>query len=154
MTFNTGPGTRGPRSRGSASALSRLVKSVVMRHHRKRWTYMGMDVLLLTTRGRKTGKPHTTPVAWFPAEGDTLLVVASAAGSADNPNWYYNIAVHPDRLTIELLDRTMSVAARQLAGPERQTAWERIIATQPRYADYQAKTDRVLPVIQLTPLST
>jgi deazaflavin-dependent oxidoreductase (nitroreductase family) len=77
--------------------------------------------------------------------------VASAAGSAHNPAWYHNIAAHPDRLQIELQDKKIPVIAEQLTGAARAQAWQKITAAQPRYAKYQQKTDRELPVIRLAP---
>jgi deazaflavin-dependent oxidoreductase (nitroreductase family) len=75
--------------------------------------------------------------------------VASAAGAAQNPSWYWNLAEHPDRLQIELGDGKIAVTAEQLTGEARERAWARITAAQPRYAKYQQKTDRELPVIRL-----
>ena len=67
-----------------------------------------------------------------------------------NPAWYHNLAAHPDQAQIEVGGKTLSVTATQLAGQERDAAWQRITAAQPRYAGYEKKTDRVLPVIRLT----
>lgn len=120
-------------------------------HRRKHYRFMGMDVLILTTTGSKSGMARETPVAWFPDGGDAWLIVASAAGSAQHPAWYHNLAAHPDRVRIELADRKLDVAATELHGRERDEAWQRIITSQPRYQKYQAKTDRQLPVIRLTP---
>jgi deazaflavin-dependent oxidoreductase (nitroreductase family) len=108
-----------------------------------------MDLLFLTTVGRKTGQERVTPVAWFPGEDGTWLIVASAAGSAQNPAWYGNLAAHPDQVKIEMRGQTVPVAAEQLSGPAREQAWQQIVAAQPRYAKYQRKTDRELPVIRL-----
>jgi deazaflavin-dependent oxidoreductase (nitroreductase family) len=110
-----------------------------------------MDLLFLTTVGRKSGQERVTPVAWFPQGDGTWLIVASAAGSAQNPAWYRNIAAHPDRLQIELRDQTILVTAEQLSGPAREQAWQQIVAAQPRYAKYQQNTDHELPVIRLVP---
>jgi deazaflavin-dependent oxidoreductase (nitroreductase family) len=76
----------------------------MMKQHRRSWKFLGMDLLFLTTVGRKSGQERVTPVAWFPQGDGTWLIVASAAGSAQNPAWYRNIAAHPDRLQIELRD--------------------------------------------------
>ena len=67
---------------------------------------------------------------------------------------YRNIAAHPGSLQIELADRKIAVTAEQLTGPAREQAWRRIVAAQPRYARYQQKTDRELPVIHLVPKSS
>ena len=76
--------------------------------------------------------------------------MASAAGAAGNPAWYHNIAAHPDQVTIELTGRTIPVTAEQLHGAERDEAWRQITAAAHRFASYQRKTDRELPVIRLT----
>lgn len=120
-------------------------------HRRKGYRFQGMDILFLTTLGRKIGERRETPVAWFPDGPDAWLIVASAAGTAEHPGWYRNLAAHPDELSIELRDRRLPVVAEQLHGAEREERWQRIIAAQPRYRKYQAKTDRQLPVIRFTP---
>jgi deazaflavin-dependent oxidoreductase (nitroreductase family) len=129
--------------------MGRWVQQRMMKQHRKSWKFMGMDLLFLTTIGSKSGEPRTTPVAWFPGGDGTWLIVASAAGSAQNPAWYRNIAAHPDQLQIELHEGKIAVTAEQLTGTDREQAWARIVAAQPRYAKYQQKTDRELPVIRL-----
>ncbi len=151
MSFDTPAGTRGGRQRGPGGPIGRLVQQRMMKQHRKSWKFMGMDLLFLTTIGRKSGEERVTPLAWFPGEDGTWLIVASAAGAAQNPAWYRNLAARPDRLQIELSDRKIAVTAGQLKGPARERAWIRIVAAQPRYAKYQQKTDRELPVIQLAP---
>jgi len=121
-----------------------------MRQHRRNgWKFLGMDVLFLTTIGGKSGVERTTPVAWFPGGNGAWLIVASAAGAAHNPAWYHDIAAHPDRLQIELAGKKIPVTAEQLTGAARAQAWQQIAAAQPRYAKYQQKTDRELPVIRL-----
>jgi deazaflavin-dependent oxidoreductase (nitroreductase family) len=152
MSFDTPAGTRGTRPPSFPGAISRWVQQRMMNLHRRNgWKFQGMDVLFLTTIGRKTGQERITSVAWFPHGDGTRLIVASAAGAAQNPDWYRNIAAHPDRLQIELADRKIAVTAEQLTGTAREQAWERIVAAQPRYAKYQRKTDRELPVIHLVP---
>jgi deazaflavin-dependent oxidoreductase (nitroreductase family) len=151
MSFDTPPGTRGARSRAPSGTIGRWVQRRMMNQHRRSWKFMGMDVLFLTTVGRTSGQERVTPLAWFPNGDGSWLIVASAGGAAQNPAWYRNLAAHPDRLRIELRDKTVPVTAEQLSGPARERAWEQIVAAQPRYATYQQKTDRELPVIRLTP---
>ena len=151
MSLNTPAGTRGARSRSSSGVTGRWVQQRMMKQHRRSWKFLGMDLLFLTTVGRKSGQERVTPVAWFPQGDGTWLIVASAAGSAQNPAWYRNIAAHPDRVQIELRGQTIPVTAEQLSGPARVQAWKQIVAAQPRYAKYQQKTDRELPVIRLVP---
>jgi len=125
---------------------------VMIKQHRRRGDrFMKMDLLYLTTIGAKTGRKRLTPVARFPDGEGSWLVVASLAGSAHNPSWYHNIAAHPDQVWIEVAGHQLRVTAEQLRGHRREEAWQRIVSSQPRYAGYQRKTDRVLPVIRLTP---
>lgn len=151
MTFDTRAGTRGARPPSFSGPIGRWVQQLMMRQHRRRWKFQGMDLLFLTTVGRKSGQERVTPLAWFPYGDGTWLIVASAGGSAQNPAWYRNLAAHPDRIRIELRDQTVPVTAEQLSGPAREEAWKQIIAAQPRYAKYQRKTDRELQVIHLAP---
>jgi deazaflavin-dependent oxidoreductase (nitroreductase family) len=111
---------------------------------------MGVDTLLLTTVGRKSGERRTNPVGWFNGGNGDWLIVASANGATDNPAWYYNIAAHPDQVSIELNGARIAVTAAQLHGPERERAWTQITTESPRFAGYQSKTDRDIPVLRLT----
>jgi deazaflavin-dependent oxidoreductase (nitroreductase family) len=108
------------------------------------------DLLVLTTVGRKSGAVRESPVRWFPGGDGSWLIVASANGAVGNPAWYYNLAAQPD-VTVVVGGRTVEVTASQLSGAERDEAWARITGAAPRFADYQRKTDRELPVIRLTP---
>jgi deazaflavin-dependent oxidoreductase (nitroreductase family) len=115
-----------------------------------RGTFMGMDVLILKTVGRRSGQPRETPVAWFADGEDTRLVVASGGGSR-HPDWYVNLMAHPDRASIELPGLgVVAVTPRRLDGADREQAWQHITAAQPRLAKYQAKSDRQYPVVRLT----
>ncbi|MBE1582125.1 nitroreductase/quinone reductase family protein [Nonomuraea angiospora] len=78
---------------------------------------------------------------------------AAAAQGPGNPAWYYNLAAHPDQVRIEVDGRTVPVVAEQLHGAEREQAWQQITAAAPRFAQYQVKTDRELPIIRLVPRS-
>ncbi len=150
MTFRTDPsGTRGARA-PSSNPLSRLMtRQMIKWHRRKGDKFMGMDVLYLTTTGAKTGQQRLTPVARFPDGEGAWLVVASLAGAARHPAWYHNIAAHPDKVWAEVGGRKSHVRPEPIGGARREEAWQRITKAQPRYAKYQAKTDRVLPVIRL-----
>jgi deazaflavin-dependent oxidoreductase (nitroreductase family) len=112
---------------------------------------LGFNALILTTIGRRSGLERTTGVGWFPGKDGSWLIVASAAGAARNPAWYHNIAAHPDQVQIETAGRKVAVVAEQLHGPERDEAWRQMTTAAPRFAKYQQKTDRVLPIIRLTP---
>jgi deazaflavin-dependent oxidoreductase (nitroreductase family) len=84
-----------------------------------------------------------------PGREDAWLVVASAGGSARHPAWYHNMAAHPDQVWIEFGGRHVRVTPTQLDGDARAQAWQRITQSQPRYAGYEQKTDRAIPVIRL-----
>jgi deazaflavin-dependent oxidoreductase (nitroreductase family) len=150
MSFQkTTSGTRGARAPSMSGWPSRLVQRMMIKQHRRKGDkFMGMDVLYLTTIGARTGESRMTPVAYFP-DGDAWLIVASLGGAARNPGWYHNIAAHPDQVWIDIGGDRLHVTPEQLEGQRREEAWRRISASQPRYAGYQEKTDRVLPVLRL-----
>lgn len=148
MAFDTRAGTRGARQ-PRAGLILRLVNKATSSRIRRTGKLMGIGALILTTVGAKTGAARTNPVGWFPGPDGSWLIVASAAGAIGNPAWYYNIAAHPDRVTIEVDGETVAVTAEQLHGAERDQAWQQITAAAARFAQYQNKTDRQLPVIRL-----
>ena len=121
------------------------------RVRRKGGRVMGMNALVLHTVGAKSGAERATPLAWFPGEDGSWLIAASAAGAQANPAWYHNLAAHPDKVHIEIDGGKVPVTAEQLHGPDRETAWQTIVTATPRFAQYQVKTDREIPVIRLTP---
>ena len=150
MSFDVPAGTRGPGLRGAGGPVGRFIQQRMIKQHRKKWKFMGMDILFLTTIGSKTGQERTNPVAWFPYGDGSWVIVASAGGSVQHPAWFRNLAANPDRVRIELAEGTIPVTAELLTGDARDQAWQRIIAAQPRFAGYEEKTDRELPVIHLT----
>jgi deazaflavin-dependent oxidoreductase (nitroreductase family) len=148
VSFDTHAGTRGARQ--PAGPVIRWVNKLAAgRIRRKGGRFMGFNALILTTIGRKSGAERTNPVGWFPGKDGSWLIAASAGGAAGNPAWYYNIAAHPGKVRIEVGGRTVPVVAEQLHGAERTEAWEQIVATAPRFGQYQQKTDREIPVIRL-----
>lgn len=113
-------------------------------------TFMGMDLLILHTVGRRSGQLRESPVAWF-EDGDSRLIVASGGGSL-HPDWYVNLMAHPDNASIELPGTdAVAVTPERLEGADRSEAWKRITAAQPRLAKYQKKSERQYPVVRLTP---
>ena len=149
MSFDTRAGTRGARQpRGGL--LLRSVNKMAASRIRRTGKMMGFNALILTTVGARSGTERTHPVGWFSDQDGSWLIVASAAGAARNPAWYHNIAAHPDQVKIELNGRTIPVTAEQVHGAERDEAWQQITAAAPRFAQYQRKTDRELPIIRLT----
>lgn len=106
-------------------------------------------LLLLTTTGARSGRPHTVPLAFLPDDRGRLLVIASAAGSPRHPAWYHNLRADP-RVTVEIGAFTFEAETEILSGWERDETFARIVAAIPKWAEYQRKTDRVIPVVALT----
>jgi deazaflavin-dependent oxidoreductase (nitroreductase family) len=146
-SFTAANGTRGARQPGR---WVKLINRITARSIRKGGQFGGMDALVLHTVGRKSGELRQNPVGYFPGPDGSFLIVASANGGPRNPAWYHNLAARPEA-SVQTAGRTVKVTARELHGAERQEAWELIVATSPRFGQYQEKTDRKLPVIQLTP---
>lgn len=141
------PGTPGAFSRWlQRTANARTMKKI----RRGKGRSMGMDMLILHTIGRRSGQPRETPLMRLPDGDDAVLVVASGGGSV-NPDWHANLMAQPDRVSVELPGREpVSATARELRGIERERAWQRLAAEQPRIAKYQGKSDREYPLIRLT----
>ncbi|MEO8224969.1 MAG: nitroreductase family deazaflavin-dependent oxidoreductase [Gammaproteobacteria bacterium] len=110
-------------------------------------TLRGMRVILLTTRGAKSGKLRKIPLMRVEHEG-TYAAVASLGGAPKHPVWYFNIVADPH---VELRDgtQTWDMKAREIHGEEKAAWWERCVAAYPDYADYQQKTEREIPVFLL-----
>jgi len=109
--------------------------------------FAGADLLLLTTLGARTGLPHTVPLGYLRI-GGRLLVVASAGGSPRHPDWYRNLLARP-LVEVEIGAERYAAVAVPLEGAERDEVFAEIVRRQPGYGDYQAKTERVLPVVAL-----
>ncbi|MEY9996640.1 deazaflavin-dependent oxidoreductase (nitroreductase family) [Streptomyces sp. V4I8] len=109
----------------------------------------GRPVILLTTRGVKSGKIRKTPLMRVEHEG-RYAAVASLGGAPKHPVWYHNVKGDPH---VELQDGPVKrdMRAREITGAEKDEWWERAVAAYPPYADYQKKTDRVIPVFVLEP---
>lgn len=151
MPFSMPKATRGVRMSGGAKTLVKWSNKLMTGRIAKSGSAFGsMPALVLTTVGRKSGELRRTPLAYVPDGEGSWLIIAAYAGAVNNPAWYHNIAAHPDRVSVELKGRTYDVAADELHGKERERAWEQIIAANDRFAKYQNKTDRQLPVIRLT----
>jgi deazaflavin-dependent oxidoreductase (nitroreductase family) len=128
-----------------------VVKNIMIKIHRRSGDrFLGMDLLYLTTVGAKTGQKRVSPVARFADGDDSWFVVASNNGASRHPNWYHNLMAHPDQAWVEVAGRSVPVTVEELAGERRDEAWQRIIASQPRFEGYRRKTDRALPVLRLS----
>jgi deazaflavin-dependent oxidoreductase (nitroreductase family) len=112
-------------------------------------TDTGLPVIIVTSRGNKSGKLRKTPLMRVEHDGEYLLV-ASQGGAPSNPVWYYNLMADPEAVTIQDGPEPFDVVVRELSGEERATWWQRAVAAFPPYADYQVKTDRLIPVFLAT----
>ncbi|WP_190813539.1 nitroreductase/quinone reductase family protein [Saccharopolyspora pogona] len=109
--------------------------------------FAGNDLLLLTTTGAKTQRPHTVPFGYV-RNGDQLLITGSNLGAPHHPAWYHNLLAHP-LVQVEIGTETFEAIAVPAEGPHRDQLFEHITRTAPGYADYQTRTNRTLPVIAL-----
>jgi deazaflavin-dependent oxidoreductase (nitroreductase family) len=107
----------------------------------------GRPLLLLTTTGAKSGQRRTTPLMYI-ADGERLLVIASAAGAPKHPDWYHNLAAYP-QVTVEVGKETFDATAAVLEGAERQQVWDRITQQYAFFTEHQAKVTRQIPVVAL-----
>jgi deazaflavin-dependent oxidoreductase (nitroreductase family) len=110
----------------------------------------GMPVLKLTTIGRKSGQRRATMLTSPLVEGDNVVLVASYGGDDRDPQWYSNLVAHPD-VDVVMSGWSKSMRARLAEGDERTRLWEALTANHTRYAGYQRKTSRQIPVVVLEP---
>lgn len=113
--------------------------------------FAGVPLLLLTTVGARTGLRRTSPLAYV-ADGERVLVVASNAGGPTAPAWYHNLLAEP-KVTVERGTETYQAIATVPQGAERDRLFAYVCSVLPIYAEYQAKTSRVLPVVVLEPVA-
>lgn len=113
--------------------------------------FEGARLILLTTTGARTGNRHTAPLGYLHDGDGSVLVIASAGGSPKHPDWYRNITADP-RVTVETGAFTYEAEAVVLQGEERDRAFARAVEDEPGWAEYQAKTDRTIPVVALREL--
>jgi deazaflavin-dependent oxidoreductase (nitroreductase family) len=110
--------------------------------------WRGTTILLLTTRGRSSGEPRTTPLI-HRTDGDRWIVVASKGGAPEHPGWYQNLKADP-QASIQVLGEIVDVIATDAEGSERERLWDLMIEVWPQYTDYAARTDRQIPVVILS----
>ncbi len=109
----------------------------------------GLPVVIVTNVGAKTCAVRSTPLMWVEHEG-VYVAVGSKGGAPDNPVWVYNLRKHPE-VVVQDGPQTMEMTAREISGDERAVWWERSVAAFPPYAEYQVKTERIIPVFLLEP---
>lgn len=108
------------------------------------------STLVLRHVGARTDKVRETPIM-FLNHDEGYAFVASMAGAPNNPGWYHNLKANPDTV-VTVARKTIAVRARELHGDERAAAWDRFTAMDKRWAQYQSRTERVLPILVLDPL--
>ena len=110
--------------------------------------FAGAPLVLITHTGAKSGVERTTPLV-HTMDGDRVVIIASKAGSPAHPHWYLNLLANPD-VTVELPGRTFRARATALTeGPERERLYRAQADLMPNFAEYQEKTDRLIPVVVL-----
>ena len=107
----------------------------------------GTTILLLTTRGRKSGAERTTPLI-FERDGDDYLIVASRGGTDAPPGWYVNLQAEPD-VEVQVRGDVFRARARDATPDEKPEMWRKMVAVWPDYDEYQKKTEREIPVVVL-----
>lgn len=108
------------------------------------------DMLLLTTVGRRSGRRHTIPLLYL-VQDPHLYVIASWGGRDQHPEWYLNLLEEPN-VDVQVDGRRFRATARPLGEPERTHWWQRAVAAYDGYATYQSRTERLIPVVSLTPV--
>jgi F420H(2)-dependent quinone reductase len=106
----------------------------------------GLPVIILTMRGRRTGRIRKLPVMRV-EHGGEYGIVASKGGTPENPAWYHNLIANPTEVMIQDGPEPFDVVVREVSGDERALWWERAVAAYSGYAEYQTKTERVIPVL-------
>jgi len=109
----------------------------------------GRPMLLLTTTGRKSGRPRTTPLQYF-EDGGSMIVIASNGGNSWHPAWWLNLERNPEA-EVQVRSDKRQVTAERAEGDERERLWEAAVETYSGYADYQMTANREIPVVVLRP---
>jgi len=150
-----GPASFSPLQERLASPLIRAVSAA------NTWVYRlsggrvggrfrgGAPVLLLTTVGRKSGRPRTAPLLYL-QDGENVVIVASKGGMSHHPVWYLNLEADPD-VKVQIGSDRRRMRARRASDEEKAKLWPRLVAMYRDYDDYQARTDRNIPVVVLEP---
>jgi deazaflavin-dependent oxidoreductase (nitroreductase family) len=110
----------------------------------------GMPIVVMTSRGAKSGKVRKNALMRVEHDG-TYALVASKGGAPHHPQWYHNLVAHPDEVLVQDGPAPFAVTVREVSGDEKKQWWERAVAAYPPYAEYQEKTDRQIPLLVATP---
>jgi deazaflavin-dependent oxidoreductase (nitroreductase family) len=111
--------------------------------------FEGAPMILIHHVGAKSGVERVTPLVHFPEDDERTVIVASAGGAPNHPAWFHNLKANP-KIEVEVGAEAYTVVAEEITGPERDEVWERVTTKAPGFADYQRKTDRVIPLLRLT----
>jgi deazaflavin-dependent oxidoreductase (nitroreductase family) len=113
--------------------------------------FEGKPLLLLHNVGAKSGTEYVTPLVYLGEDGRTFIF-ASKGGAPNHPGWFHNLKANPE-VSMEIGDDTVEVVAEEVTGPERDRIYEIQKEQQPQFAEYEANTDRKIPVVELKPRS-
>lgn len=127
-----------------------IIKEFRANHGKVGGQFEGAPLLLLTTTGRRSGEPRTSPIMYLDDGNGRWLVFASKAGASTNPAWFLNLEANPE-VTVEVGDERVPATAVTLEGAERDRWYAEQAHRYPGFAEYQTKTDRVIPVVALVP---
>lgn len=131
------------------AAHEQLITDIRQHGEAKSGMFAGRQTLLLNTIGARSGVERTSPLA-YSTDGDRYIVTASKGGAPTHPAWYYNLLAN-DQASVELGGRKVRVKATIAQGDERQRLWDQHVAIHTGIGEYPRKTDRVIPVVVLTP---
>ncbi len=135
-------------SSGTSDWNAPIIAEFRRNHGKIGGSWEGAPLLLLNHTGARTGLARVNPVMYL-KDGSRYLVFASKGGADTNPDWYHNLKAHP-HIKVEVGDETIAVRAEEVKGSERDRFYAMQSSLYPRFADYQKKTKRIIPVIALT----
>jgi deazaflavin-dependent oxidoreductase (nitroreductase family) len=130
----------------------RSLGTVLYRLTDGRFTPRDRDVILLTTRGRKSGREHTVLLQSF-RDGASMVIVAANSGRSSHPDWFHNLKA-TSTARVEIMDRALRVRAEELSAGEAGAFWPLILQRAPAYARYRKATDRAIPLVRLVPIGS
>ena len=130
--------------------VAQHIKEYVESDGAKGHEWQGITTLLLTTRGRKSGKLRRSALI-YGRDGTSYVIVGSTGGAPTHPSWYLNLVANPE-VTVQVGAETFTARARTASGSERQRLWSMMAGIFPNYDAYQAKTEREIPIVVLDPI--
>ena len=125
--------------------ITRHIRSYVESDGARGHRYYGHDALLITTRGRRSGKLRRTAL-YYGRDGDRYVLVASDGGKPTHPGWFHNVVANP-AVVVQVGDDTFGAVARPAGAAERPRLWELMVGHFPKYAEYERKAGREVPVV-------